>query len=309
MLRCCAGICGGGSGRDAAGSVDEQGSSTHKVMQPIIPPDEDYASDSFPSNITLDAAPPGTTGEQAVAWVTPDFQRNTSRLLVLVPSPGAPPGAWDTRLDSCRGSSQPLLRWALANRFAAALFRAKDLEENPAQAWDLILKGSPARLVFVVVASGSLPTVKAALAPVHALLFSRFRTVCVRWSEDGADDISASALLSLPTDLRIHLRTALVQMPPAWADMEAFAMHQILFQLLIDREERFSAGEARKYWGFQGMKENDIPGLRRMSMETRIKRLDRDRNNDELAQILRTNEEHALATDNTSYSDDEPGVD
>lgn len=206
-----------------------------------------------------------------------------------------------------------MLAWAEANGYATALFSAAALEAATSEIWDRVLRGSPAGCVTVVVASGMLPVLQAALLPMHPLLFSRFRAVCVV-SDSGTGAAPrdwAQRLLAegpeMPDELRGHLRSVLVRIPDP-TGLAPREWHQHVFELLREREDRFQKTEAKKYAGFQGLKENDMPGLRRMPVETRIARLDRDRGNDELAQLLKKHERQAGAGAYES-DEEEPGVD
>eukprot|EP00913_Durusdinium_trenchii_P016942 g15927.t1 len=72
-------------------------------------------------------------------------------------------------------------------------------------------------------------------------------------------------------------------------------------------KDRWQSLELKKYYGFQGLKENDMPGLKRMGVDQRVQRLDRDRNNDELARLLKKHEEAKSKPE--EGSDEEPGID
>jgi len=278
------------------------------VVKPVVRLDEqeEPTLEELAVHFKLLEAPPGVKPPQGL--VTPDFQQNSARLLVLLPSAGTPLGAWDGQ-----GTAAPLLRWAEANGYAVALFSSAALQAAPADVWDRILRGSPARFVGVAVAGDMLPTLLTALSSMHPLLYSRFRAVCVAGGEGpgGAAPADASQLLAtgpqLPEDLRVHLRGAMLRLPPAPAAPDRGSAPQQLFELLLEREDRWQRIEANKYAGFQGLKENDMPGLRRMGVEQRIERLDRDRGNDELARLLRKHEKQAARGD--AESEDEPGVD
>lgn len=302
MLRCCAGICGGSAGSAAGPAPAPEG---RQVVKPTVRLDEAEAPsnasfEDLASHLDLLLAPPGAVKPCAV--VTDDFPRNVARLLVLVPSEGAAEGAWDTGATGGRGDVVPIFRWAQANSYAACLFSPQALFNAPAEVWERVLKGSPASSVSVLAARGSLPVVAAALAPLHPLLLGRFRLALTPFGGDSCWPPSWPA--DLPQELAQHLRSITVQAPAAWASEQVrpAAALQALFEMLALREDRFQKHEAKKYQGFQGLKENDMPGLRRMNAEQRIKRLDRDRGNDELANLLRKNE-------NAREDDEEPGVD
>lgn len=306
MLKCLAGICGGeathSNGKHGLPQPEED--CGRQVVKPTIRLDEGEAVaaasfDDLVSRLGVVLAPPGAA--QPVAVATEDFPRNCSRLLVLLPAAGAREGAWDVESQGCRGDPVPIFRWAQANGYSACLFSAAALAEAPAEVWDRVLRGSPAGSVFVLAAAGALPTLAAALAPAHPLLYSRFRLAVAPFEGTGGWPPAWPA--DLPTELVAHLAGAVLRAPAGWAEQEPRAALQGLFELLAMRETRWQKAEARKYAGFQTLKENDMPGLKRMGVEQRIQRLDRDRANDELAQLLRRNEK---AEDDVA---DEPGVD
>lgn len=277
-----------------------------RVVKPVVRLDAPATQlkaasfDDLIQSFEMLAAPPGVHPPDAI--VSKDFQRNVQRLLVLVPSAGAPPGTWDVGLGP-HGDTNSLLRWAEANSYAVAIFAAQALEAKPAEVWDRVLRGSPARCVSVAAVSGSLPLLQAALAPLHPVLYSRFRTLCVV-QDQATSNSEASASPTLPAELQSHLANSLVRLPASWAEAEPFLAHQQLFEVLLGREELWQKGEARKYAGFQGLKENDMPGLRRIGLDQRVSRLDRDRHDDELARLLKKNERA-----NQGNDEDEPGVD
>lgn len=296
MLQCCAGICSWGQEAKAPEKPELKA-----VIKPVIRLDEKELQASTDEALAvalgLVPAPPGA--EKPIAFVSADFQKNPVRLLVVVPSRGGSVGTWDSSLPSCLGSMASLLLWAEANSYSVAFFSGEDLAASPAESWDRILRGSPARYASVLVAGGMLPVLCSALAPVHPLLLSRFRTLCVcrRDAESGSD-----ASQTLPPEQRQSLTSAMVVLPAAWEQLSAQAAFLHLFELFRAREERWSQAEVKKYSGFQGLKENDMPGLKRMPIDARIQRLDRDRANDELAQLLQKHERQ-------DDSDQEPGVD
>mmetsp|Transcript_55409 Transcript_55409/g.101697 ORF Transcript_55409/g.101697 Transcript_55409/m.101697 type:complete len:123 (+) Transcript_55409:19-387(+) len=55
----------------------------------------------------------------------------------------------------------------------------------------------------------------------------------------------------------------------------------------------------------QNLKENDIPGIRRLDWQQRVARLDRDRNTDELSQLIQKHTRNS----NGNNDEEEPGVD
>lgn len=309
MLLCCAGICGGHvDARAPASPADALAAPEQKlVVKPVVRLDEPEYPQPASFDILIESfgmlpAPPGAS--QPGALVSPDFQQNSVRLLVVVPSSGTPPGAWDSQ-----DTAAPLLLWAQANSYAVALFSARSLEAAPEDFWDRILKGSPARFVAVVIGNGMLPIVQAALAPLHPLLISRFRAICVAC--EGNDIHGLAKLLTqgqpMSEQLRNHFSGALMPLPSESRGSAPYMAHQGLFETLLAREERWSRIEAKKYAGFQNLKENDKPGLKRMSVEKRIERLDRDRGNDELARLLRKHEKQAAGAPESD--EEEPGVD
>uniref|UniRef100_A0A7S1RY87 Uncharacterized protein n=1 Tax=Alexandrium catenella TaxID=2925 RepID=A0A7S1RY87_ALECA len=311
MLRCCAGICG--STQPSASARPAAAPEPPRVVKPVVRLDEpeDASPPSFERLIErfgAKAAPPGCD-PPAPAIVSANFPRTVTRLLVIVPSSGAPPGAWNGN-----DSAAELLAWADANGYAMALFSSQALEASPSKIWDGVLRGSPAGCVTVLVAAGMLPVVQAAFLPMHPLLFSRYRAVCVvPDSSAGADpaprDFAQSILAqgpAMPDELRSQLRATLVRIPDP-VGREPRGWHQHLFELLQEREDRFAKNEGKKYAGFQDLKENDMPGLRRLTIEKRMERLDRDRGNDELAQLLRKHERNSGK--GAEDSEEEPGVD
>jgi len=255
----------------------------------------------------MQLAPPDDDPPKAL--VTPDFRKNAQRLLLLVPSAGAPFGAWDTDLPEHRGAAVPIIQWALANQYAIALFSAAALEASPAHAWDRILFGSPAHHVVTLVASrGALDIVHTAMAPIHELLYSRARIFCMPWDlglPSSASPSVATKLPEKPKELRNHLRQAQVQWPDEWALLHPHLMRQRLFEMLKDTEDEWQSREASKYSGLQQLKENDIPGLKRLGIDQRVQRIHRDRDKDELAQLIN---KHA-APGALDEDEEEPGVD
>jgi hypothetical protein len=161
--------------------------------------------------------------------------------------------------------------------------------------------GSPARFVVLIVARRALPFLIAALAPLHSLLYSRVKMVLV--STDSNECVDTAVLSRATGDVRAHLDKTVTLLPQAWLQLEPFAMHNCLFQMMEQRNVRWSQGEATKYAGFANMKENDMPGLRRVGVEQRVANMGRDRHDDELARLLKKHEKAGHA------DDDEPGVD
>merc|ERR1719291_231425 len=257
----------------------------------------------------MTGAPPGA--DPPLALVSRDFKKNSSRLLVVVPSAGAPQGVWDAALaaGSGSGTSAPLLRWAEANGFAMALFCGEGPQGLSPEAWDGVLGGSPAGCASVLVAGGMLPAVEAAMDKLHPLLYSRYRSVCVAPPPPGGEEPPAASSGGVAAEgsaeLRQHLVRALLRLPPEWARQDAFSAHQQLFEALLRREDFWSQNEVKKYAGFRDLKENDVPGLRRIGVDKRVERITRDRNNDELSQLMRKHERNAAGVG----EEDEPGVD
>lgn len=307
MLRCLAGVCCGGQGGGATASAGAAPPDLAELSKPILRLGEDYvpaagaearALEEVGARLGMSPAPPGAASP--IALVSADFKKNSSRLLVLIPSAGAQSGAWDVSLSGGVGALAPLLRWADANRFAVAAFTGQALSKSPGEAWEAVLKGSPARCASVLVAGGMLPTVEAAMAGLHPLLFSRFRNVCVAPGSSGPSQAVGPEL----QELRAHLANARLLLPAEWAEQDAFAAHQQLFEALLRREDFWSRNEIKKYAGFRNMKENDVPGLKRMPVDKRVERIGRDRGDDELARLLRKHEAAAAGQE-----EDEPGVD
>lgn len=304
LVRCVTEIC---SGRTAAARIPPtdapQVDPRCQVFKPVLRLDESEQADDrlttpedLISSLGMLPAPPGATSAHAV--VSADFQGNSSRLMVLVPGAGVPSGSWEPRLGGC-GSSASLLRWADANGFSSALFFSQHLETAPAEVWEGVLKGSPAKFGIIVVGSDMMPSLQVALSSMHSLLFSRFRVVCTVPGRNGSHGAGFSP--SLPQDLRKHLSGALVQLPlELWSSpSDGKTAHQDLFERVLARQDRLENVEIKKYSGFQNLKENDMPGLKRLGVEERVGRLDRDRGNDELARLCHANLEE----------DEEPGVD
>lgn len=296
MLRCLAGLCCG-SGPD---EVEQH--VTRPVVKPIRPLDRKELEVQAQSldelaNYGLQLAPPGADAHVAV--VGSNFETNSSRLLVVVPAPGDA-GVWDPTLGE-HGKVAPMLLWAEANNYATAFFSHQALSAAPADTWDRIVRGSPARHAAVIVASGMLGCLQSALQSVHPLLFSRFRTICI-FGADAMEDFS-----SLTPELRRHMEASTVVIPSTWQQLDLQVGYQYFFELLRDKEDRWQSLELKKYYGFQGLKENDMPGLKRMGVDQRVQRLDRDRNNDELARLLKKHEEAKSKPE--VGSDEEPGID
>jgi len=317
-MQCCAGICGGSGKRAKAAPAVVQAAAAAlaepkapEVVSPIVPigePDPLPATsfeelvEAYPG---LMLGPPGALIPHAA--VTEDFPRNCKRLIVLVPSPGAKPGSWNADADPEVCSATPILRWAQANNYSAALFSSEALAKDAATAWDHVLRGSPASTVTVLAANGAMPIVGTALAPVHALLFNRFRTFCAPFDGHGngkAAQWPPAWPQGLPKELSQHLAATAVRAPDAWRGQRAGEVFRGIFEMLALREERWQRREGKKYAGFQNMKENDMPGLKRLGLQERVERLDRDRGDDELARILKRNEKAG-----DSDGENEPGVD
>lgn len=338
MLRWCGNICSGyRQARDQhyddekkARRARRDGTASQvSVVQPArrLDEPEDDGLDAAAAYLSLStefgmtSAPPGH--DLPGALVSPDFKRNPARLLVMMPGKGSEFGAWDPTAGP-RGAPVPLLQWAQSNSYAAVLFSAKQLAERPAM-MDEVLQGNFSKRVTVLVARGELPTLLALLAPLNAILYARMGTICIQADDGISADAAVDAITGaagLPVDLGAHLRTSLVQLPTEWAELDAHLMRQSLFMLLADRENRWQEGEAAKFAGLSGLKENDLPGFKRMPISTRVQRLDRDRGNDELAHLIDSNMENftggqgdaAKALTSKAQSpllgeEDEPGVD
>lgn len=301
MLRCLAGICGSnGDSVPADGQLQVQ----KPVIKPVWRLDESEDApearslEELATRCQADLAPPGAA--QPVGIVSKDFQKNSSRLLVVVPSSGDV-NTWDKESGSL-AKIRMLLSWAEANGYATAVFSHAALTATPVVVWDQVMRGSPARCVTVLVAASTLRYVQDALMPVHPLLFSRFRSICIR----GADVMEDFG--SLPQDLRAHMEGCTAVIPSTWEGLDAQVAFQALFELLRDREDHWQQLELMKYSGFQGLKENDMPGIRRLGVDQRIQRLNRDRDNDELARLL-SKHEKAKNTGEIAEEEEEPGVD
>eukprot|EP00933_Yihiella_yeosuensis_P011850 TRINITY_DN11964_c0_g1_i2.p1 TRINITY_DN11964_c0_g1~~TRINITY_DN11964_c0_g1_i2.p1 ORF type:complete len:308 (-),score=64.51 TRINITY_DN11964_c0_g1_i2:449-1372(-) len=307
MLRCLAGICGN-TGDDATEVTSETPLDQRQpVIKPVIRLDgssngiKAQSLQGFATATGYHLAPPGAT--EPIAVVSPNFQQNSSRLLLIVPAAGEPANMFDSSLGE-RGALAPMLSWAEANNYAIAIFSGEALKAAPADTWDRVLKGSPARYAAVTVAAGMFQSVAAALRSVHPLLFSRFRTVCVR----GSDTAQISNLKDhkLPEELTHHLQTALAELPSVWEKLDTQLYCQRLFEFLQEREDRWQVFEGQKYAGFQTLEENDMPGLKRLGVDQRVQRMDRDRDNDELARLLKKHEKvGGLAVE----EEEEPGLD
>mmetsp|Transcript_58104 Transcript_58104/g.101721 ORF Transcript_58104/g.101721 Transcript_58104/m.101721 type:complete len:304 (-) Transcript_58104:69-980(-) len=303
MLSCCAGICGAQKSEKSNGESKRRPKGESGVQHPVLRLDEpDILHASVEDLIgihQLQAAPPDA--DPPVALVSPDFRKNSQRLLVLVPSVGAPFGSWDPDLESGCGATVPMMQWAEANGYAAVLFSAAALASAPSESWDRIMMGSPAKYVVVAAAGKEgLLTLHACLAPLHSLLYSRIRTVFT-----GAAALGG-ALPEKPPELRGHLRGAQVQWPEdGFQQLEPRLVRRRLIELALTREDNWQKQETTKYSGLQNLKENDIPGIRRLDWQQRVARLDRDRNTDELSQLIQKHTRNS----NGNNDEEEPGVD
>jgi hypothetical protein len=264
----------------------------------------------------LQPGPPGA--DPPLALVSKNFRQNVQRLLVLVPSAGAPFGTWDADLPEGRGASAPILQWAEANDYGIAFFSAAALEADPVKAWDRVLSGSPARHVVVLPAArGALDLVHAGLKPVHELLYARIHLIFMPWEgclPASASPSLASTLPSQPKELRAYLRDVQSHWPAEWVELDSRLLRQRIFERLKDKEDDWSAQEASKYMGLRNLKENDIPGLRRLGVDQRVARLSRDRDTDELSRLIKTNaKDRSAAIRGADFVDEdeeeEPGVD
>lgn len=315
MLRCLAGICGGdGSRGEKPAAADAGGGETKVVEKPLLQVGAEYAPKvsslesmvkECPEEGEISAAPPGI--DPPYALVGGNFRKNSSRLLVVLPCPGSPWGTWDGCLGEGRGDSVPLVRWALANGYAVAVMNGKALQEDPTRTWDEIMRGSPARFVAIVSAGDAIPYLRQALMPQHPMLYGRLRAIFVSPAQVEAPAVDLTAAGA--ADVQQQLDNATVQLPEEWLRHSASMLHQCMFQLFEQRFARWGDAEMKKYLGFQGMKENDMPGLKRMPLDVRIKRMDRDRADDELARLLKKNEENAFNICRDNVDEDEPGVD
>lgn len=317
VLRCLSGICGGdapvkprGVGLNAAFGVPGADGVNKPVLRLdesddiILEPSVEFLIERFEMKL----APPGVN--PPLALVSSNYRQSSQRTLVLVPSAGAPFGCWDTDFPDGRGASVPLLQWAEANNYGVALFSAAALEAAPAQAWDTILSGSPARHVTVLVATrGALELLHRALEPVHEIMITRIRIIAMPWEgvlPESASPALASTLPPKPKHLRMHLKQAQMHWPDEWAFLEPGLMRQRLFEMLKEKEDAWQAQEAAKYGGLESLKENDVPGLRRLGVGQRVARLNRDRDTDELSRLIG---KHSAARGGADEEDEEPGVD
>lgn len=281
-------------------------------MKPALRLDEpdilDASQELLMEKFKMQIAPPNA--DPPVALVSPNFRQNVQRLLVLVPSRGAPFGSWDTDLPNGRGATVPILQWAEANNYAVAIFSSAALEAAPAEAWDRIVSGTPARHVVILAAArGSLDLLHAALEPVHELLFARFHMVAMPW--EGVTPASASPSLASslpkPKALRLHLRAVQMHWPLEWLELEPRLMRQRIFEMFKEKEDVWQAQEANKMMNIRSLKENDIPGLRRVPVDERVARINRDRNTDELSRLCQTNSRQGKGKEEDD--EEEPGVD
>lgn len=255
-----------------------------KKPEDLLPPVEQESVDSLVERHDLMLAPPGA--ETSDALVSSDFPKNCLRLLVLIPSANSSAGSWDTSAGS-HGLAGPVIQWAQANGYAVCLFLSSALKAGPAEAWERVMKGSPAGTVFTLAARGTLSTFAEALAPVHPLLFSRFRLAIEPFGSE--DTLPPTWPVNLEKELLEHLDGIVLRVPEPLLQKEPKDAVTMLFEKLERIFIRFQQHEAKKYIGFQGLKENDVPGFKRLSADERISRLDRDRQNDELARLLRQN--------------------
>merc|ERR1712079_430040 len=137
---------------------------------------------------------------------------------------------------------------------------------------------------------------------MHALLFSRFRVVCTAPGKNGGSEGLSQSLTSNP-ELKKHLNGVLLPLSTElWnVSRDARVAHQRLIEQVLDRQDKLERVEMKKYSGLKNLKENDVPGIRRVGVEERVERLGRDRGDDELARLINKHEH--------DDDDDEPGVD
>jgi len=315
MGACIAGICG-----SSDGPVKPTGPLKTGVTKPVARLDEpemlDASVDYLIERFGMQLAPPGA--DPPLALVSSNYRKNVQRLLVLVPTAGSKFGSWDTDLPDGRGASKPLLEWAEANDYAVALISAAALKAAPAEAWDRIISGSPSRHVIVLAATrGALEMVHAALEPVHEVLYTRIHHVVMPFEgilpPSALEEAGlASTLPVKPKALRAHLRVAQMHWPEEWADLEPYPMRQRLFEMLKEKEDAWQDQEGSKYMGLRSLKENDIPGLKRLGVQERVERLRRDRDTDELSRLIGKHQQDKgfTAAETTANEDEEePGVD
>lgn len=237
----------------------------------------------------LQAAPPGQ--EEPDAWVTLDYPRNPKKLLVLVPSPDDPPGHWGKSHEGSveTGLGLPtaprLLRWAERNGYAACLFSAKALQRDPHGAWTRVFTRNPSRSVYVLVAPGATDAFVQCVKEEHPLSYSRVRALaCTKPQE--AELAMSTAGKDVQSLLKRCVAKDLIK-----EDQAAEVLCKECFDRFKDIESKWQDGEAVKLGALAGLKENDVPGLRRVPVDQRVSRINRDRANDELSRLCRAGQQ------------------
>lgn len=294
--------------------------------------DEDRSAPDSADLLTGEAysmtpAPPDSVITTAKALVSKDYRQNPVRNLVLVPSAGSPLGSFDPAAGE-RGRTSGFLNWAFANDYAATVFSATALAEEPTTIWDGMLAGNYSRHIIVLVAHGALPLLISVLEPIHSMFYARCRSICIF----GDDEVSADAAVNLiskagsnkgaeigPAALAEHLGRTLVQLPSDWTNLDDYDMKHEFFKMLADREDKWASAEGDKLAGLQAMTDNDLTGLKRIGINRRVERVSRDRATDELSVVLDSNlQKHRGENGSTKAPptkttggllDDEPGVD
>lgn len=240
----------------------------------------------------LQAAPPGQN--EPDAWVSLDYPRNSKKLLVLVPSPDDPPGHWAKSHESSveTGVGLPtaprLLRWAERNGYAACLFSAKAMQRDPHGAWTRVFIRNPSRSVYIMTAPGGIDLLVNCVKEEHPLSYSRVRSL----ASAQADEVE-KAILTADTDMKTLLkRCAAPDFREEGQPAEAFCKG--CFAHFQDIDAKWQENEANKLGALAGLKENDVPGLRRVPVDQRVNRINRDRANDELSRLCRAGEQFEL---------------
>jgi len=237
----------------------------------------------------LQPAPPGQAAPDA--WVTLDYPKNPKKLLVLIPSPNDPPGHWAKAENSpdSAGLGLPtaprLLRWAERNGYAACLFAAEALEQDAEGAWIRVFTRNPSRSVYVLTAPGAVASFVACLKEEHPLSYSRIRSlVCTQPGE------AQQAMLTAGTDVKAFLkRYVTADLTDQSKTAETFC--QDCFTLFSGIEKKYQEDEFKKMGALAGLKEFDVPGLRRVPVDQRVSRINRDRDDDELSRLIKAAEE------------------
>lgn len=206
-----------------------------------------------------------------------------------MPSPHDPPGHWAKSENCSTGASLPtaprLLRWAERNGYAACLFSAEALKRDPQGAWTRLFTKNPSRSVYVFAAPDSVAAFVECLKEEHPLSYSRVRSfVCTKPGE--VEIAMAKAGADVAKFLQRHAVSDLIE-----EDQPAEAFCKRAFDLFQEIEVRWQEGEYKKLGALAGLKENDVPGLRRVPADERVARINRDRNEDELSRLCRAAEE------------------